>query len=413
MGGYITLGGADVQNGRLSLGLRGAGWADVTIATDSPPAVGDRLQLVVDGGLTWTGTVRRVGTFLMNTDVRLVGGAGGLNTEVSGAYQGATLSDVLTAILDAAGESQSSTVAATILAVPLPRWTLGKGTAARALDELAEAAALQLGEAVGWRVLADGTVWVGVETWATQALPDDHVISMQWPDEGRSLLGCAAPSILPGVDLDGVGKVAGVDHYFDPDRQRSETWSVEHLEPIEKLSATVLERLGLNYTGAPRIERLQLARARVDAVASDGSTVDVTPESDRLSPMQKVPLRQTAARAIVKTGSRVLLAWEGGTSGGVVALPVWDDGATFTKVAIDADGMTLNSGTKGGARVDDVLTASSQMAAWALVVETAINALAPGSFIPANQFAGAALTNPGRSGQFGKIASGSTTVKVG
>lgn len=349
MPALITLDGADVQKGRLSLGLHGAGWADLTVASDAPPS--GQVRLVVDGGLEWVGTVRSAGAYLLTTEVRLVGGAGGLGLPVTGAFQGAELRDVLAEVMRQSGETQSTSCAADVLAVPLERWMLGQCTAARALDELAEAAALHLGTSIGWRVLADGTVWMGAESWPPQAMPDDSVISAYHPDEGRAVLGCAAPSLLPGVNLDGVGRVAGVDHYIDPDRLRTEVWTAEQLDPIAKLAAAVLDRLGLNYTGAPRIERLQLARARVDAVATDGSTVDVTPESDRLSPMQKVRVRQTAARAKVKTGARVLLAWEGGTSGGVVALPVWDDGATYSQIDVLADLVYLAGNSTGAKKI--------------------------------------------------------------
>lgn len=420
MSSLITLDGHDVQKGRLSLGLHGAGWADLEISTDEVPVIGTQMPLTVAGGLTWQGTVRYAGEYLQTTQVRLVGGAGGLGASVIGAYRGAVLGDVLAEIMRASGETQSGTIASSVLSVPLDRWTLGESTATRALDELAEAASLRLETSIGWRVLADGTVWMGAESWATQALPDDHVISKRWPDEGRTLLGCASPSILPGVDLEGVGRVAGVDHNFTVDAMRSTVWTEEQRDPIDKLAAAVLERLGLNYTGAPRLERLQLARARVDAIASDGSTVDVTPESGRLSPMQKIPLRQTAARAKLKTGARVQLAWEGGSSGGIVAQPVGDDGATFAEVKVNADAINLNSGTKGAARVDDNVKVSAISAATtSSLTFSVVDSLGVSGTINITVAAGALavvlapLTMVGPFTHRGPIIDGSSTVKVG
>jgi len=401
VGALITLDGADVLKGRLSLGLHGSGWADLTVAADTPPS--GTVRLVVDGGLEWVGTVRSAGTYLLTTEVRLVGGAGGLGLPVTGAFQGAELRDVLAEVMRLSGETQSGGIAAEVLEVPLERWTLGQCTAARALDELAEAAALHLGAAVDWRVLADGTVWMGVESWAAQEMPEDSVLSAYHPDEGRAVIGCAAPSLLPGVDLAGVGRVAGVDHYIDHDRLRTEVWTAEQLDPIGKLAAAVLERLGLHFTGAPRLDRLLLARARVDAVSSDGATVDVTPESGRLSPMQRVPVRQTAARAKVKTGARVQLAWEGGSSAGVVALPIFDDGATYDKVTVDADAVTINGGTKGAARVDDPVSLGD------------CHVVVSSGFVTAVFINGVALpvgADPGTATR-GKIKDGSSTVKIG
>lgn len=48
--------------------------------------------------------------------------------------------------------------------------------------------------------------------------------------------------------------------------------------------------------------------------------------------------------------------------------------------------------TLGIARLNDPVAASAAMTAWALVVETAINALAPGTFTPANSFATTVVT---------------------
>jgi hypothetical protein len=79
------------------------------------------------------------------------------------------------------------------------------------------------------------------------------------------------------------------------------------------------------------------------------------------------------------------------------------------------DGKVLlgdETGTLPAARKTDPLTASSSMTAWATVVETAINLLAPGTFNPANQFSGILLANPGKAGNFGEIEDGSSKVEA-
>lgn len=72
-------------------------------------------------------------------------------------------------------------------------------------------------------------------------------------------------------------------------------------------------------------------------------------------------------------------------------------------------------GTAKVVRVGDDLTASPAMAGWANVVETAVNGLAPGTFIPANNFAGLPgvpnPANPGQDGNLGKTHSGSKNVE--
>lgn len=58
------------------------------------------------------------------------------------------------------------------------------------------------------------------------------------------------------------------------------------------------------------------------------------------------------------------------------------------------------------ARATDPVAPNALMLAWALVVETAINALAPGTFTPANSFAGTLAAS------MGAVASGSTKTKA-
>lgn len=161
---------------------------------------------------------------------------------------------------------------------------------------------------------------------------------------------------------------------------------------------------------SPEIDYLAHYKARVVSCAADGATVDVQAEDPRVarSVGQAVPLLVglPSAVAVVSAGAEVWIGWDAGDPARPHALPVWSQGATITSLKIAG-------GTKGAVRVDDHLTASSQMAAWALVVETAINAVAPGTFNPANQFAGVTIGNPGKAAQFGTAADGSTIVKVG
>ncbi len=89
-------------------------------------------------------------------------------------------------------------------------------------------------------------------------------------------------------------------------------------------------------------------------------------------------------------------------------------------VAITAeDGKVLlgdETGTKKVIRNGDKLTASVQMAAWALIVETFVNGVVPLTFTPANNFAGLpdpapGPSNPGKGDQFGSNTQGSDKVE--
>lgn len=97
----------------------------------------------------------------------------------------------------------------------------------------------------------------------------------------------------------------------------------------------------------PDLMRLGLYRARVDACASDGSTMDVTPEDKRISPEKSVPVRVgvPGSYAVVQTGATVLLGWERGDPARPYCVPSWESGATVTKLVINANDIELAGNT--------------------------------------------------------------------
>jgi hypothetical protein len=200
---------------------RGTWIADLVI--DAAEAVTGSVSIEAADGLTLNGTVLadRTGVHLDSCYLRIVGGAGGLGKNVSGSYQRAQLRDPLGAVLRAAGETQASNISVSILTAPLTRWTLGPCRAARALDDLARAA----GSDITWRVLEDGSVWMGAETWPELLLGDGDVISDAVPSARHYELAVDTLRLKPGVTIDGVGKVAAVEHFISPDRIRSTAWA--------------------------------------------------------------------------------------------------------------------------------------------------------------------------------------------
>lgn len=146
-----------------------------------------------------------------------------------------------------------------------------------------------------------------------------------------------------------------------------------------------------------------------------------------------------------KEGDEVVCVWPNGnySGGGVLVKRLWSPAAQVPKKAVDNPDdclllldkdrtlrmqvqgqgnvalivdqgkvlLAAESGTLAVARKTDKLTASAAMAAWALIVETFVNGIAPGTFTPANNFAGPPLAplpaNPGGSDNFGSITQGS------
>lgn len=192
---------------------------------DTSTAPTGAATITCDGGLTLSGTVLRSGVFLDSAYVWIVGGAGKLAATVSGSFTNAQAGDVLDQIAAESGEVLSDTIAAELRSVSLPLYTLGGASASSALDSLAVALAASLGEAVVWRVLPNGKIWIGSETWPTATLPATDEIRGRNPDLGRVVIGTPTPSLAPGVNLSDVGNVRSVEHWVERSRIRTWAWT--------------------------------------------------------------------------------------------------------------------------------------------------------------------------------------------
>lgn len=95
----------------------------------------------------------------------------------------------------------------------------------------------------------------------------------------------------------------------------------------------------------PLIDRLAWYRAEVTACASDGSTCDVQPEDSRISPENgvKVLVGIPGASAVVQPGAVVMLGWERGDPARPRCLPIWEAGATVTKLIINATSISIGA----------------------------------------------------------------------
>lgn len=222
----VTVAGSDVLEGRIHMPIRGAWWAEFKLDASTAPTGAATITAAL-GGITLSGTVIRAGVFLGEVHIKLVGGANGLATIVGPlSYQSGQLGDPLAAIISKAGETLSSTTTSSIKSVSLPAWTMTATHAGQALDELCSAASQILGQSVSWRILPDGTVFVGVEAFPSATLPTGVDILDQFPAGGRVVLSVPTPTLVPGVNLTDVGaNVLGVDHWIQPDQVRTWAWT--------------------------------------------------------------------------------------------------------------------------------------------------------------------------------------------
>ena len=219
----LTLnGGAAILRACISLPFAGVWSADIEVDTDEE--VAGAVTIEVDGAVSLRGAAVDGGVTHGLWRGRIVGGAGGLRRPLPAlAYLDALRSDVVRDALAEAGESLSST--AGDLSAVVARFHRAEGAAARAID--ATAAAL----GYGWRVLGDGTVWLGVETWPASPEADITLLEHD-PRERRYTLGGEVLGVRPGQLLqvrdegaDVFVRVGPVRLEVEPDHFTATVWS--------------------------------------------------------------------------------------------------------------------------------------------------------------------------------------------
>jgi len=206
-----SVNGIDVVSATIRMPLIGAWSTDVVV--DTAAGVSGACTLALDGGLTLVGFAARTGVFLETSYVRITGGpAGGLGKPARiQHYRGTTVRGIIGELMRTSGETLSATADPAILALQLTAWTQQRQTVRQALSSLIEDR--RVGAGVSWRVLPDGTVWIGTETWPDAGLtaPDDYQELVELPSEGWVDLGSEVPRIAPGVSLEG-RRIGYVEH---------------------------------------------------------------------------------------------------------------------------------------------------------------------------------------------------------
>jgi hypothetical protein len=258
--------------------------------------------------------------------------------------------DLLGVATKASGDTLAASVGADVLSVQASAWSAMAIPAAQALDEIAGYLSGAIGKAINWRYLDDGKLWIGAEQWTAAKLPEGDELLEQDPAMGRQVIGVTTPSLLPGVNLEGVGQVLAVDHWIEAEQIRTHaTTAPSHLVAVISDMVRAIVGLPKDSGAPPRIDKLALYPATVKSASSDGKTLDIQPADPRLSGMQAVPLRVgvPGSIAVVQPGATVLLGWERGDPLRPYCVPAWDAGATVTKLVLAAS--TVYIGEESGA----------------------------------------------------------------
>lgn len=318
-----TYNGAAVLEADLILPHEGRWTADVQADLTETPEAGSSgtLRLL---GRDYQGTVLAVGTIGGRTHLRLAGGAGGMDGKADAKHYRNDVSASLLwqDLLQALGETAASSSDQQVLGRTLPKWTR---TAAWGLDLLGELADKL--EAT-WRVLADGSVWIGVDTWAP-APETDWILTGGTPEAGRITIAAETCTVDPGQSLDGL-RVHSLMHTVRPGASRTVLVLDESGNPLYRLIDRWMRRRGYDYA------RPQPGKAVTQD--ADG-TLQVQLDHPDYPPLRSVPIRPGLADTDIKIGggARVLVEWAGGDPGAPYVTAWGDSTATEIKIG-DAPG---------------------------------------------------------------------------
>lgn len=328
-----SLAGQDVLSAELRIPRLGAWHANVE--SDGDTALSGSVELDLDGS-KWQGTILPGQSGVSAGRVRswVVGGKGGLQKELAPRhYHDVSLGTVVGDILRESGESLAP---GSETSRKLSAWQRLKGPAAHSLVKLVDHAGL------AWRVLGDGKIWIGTETWPAvepnaEVLDEDWMMGTQNIAPADDFADVAA--LLPGTTFGG-HRIEQVVHHYEPRSIRT----ILHFSQASTAMAAVL--------GSVRrlIEYQGLYRAKVVAQNADG-TLQLSPEDQRLagSGLDKVRIRHglPGYKVKVPSGTYVRVGFDGGDPEKPFAA-LWDEG-DVTEVAFDG-------GTRPVARVGDSVT---------------------------------------------------------
>lgn len=177
---------------------------------DANEKVTGKIRFELDD-LEFTGTVieDHSGTEGSRAKLKVVAGNGNLTKQIKAhaysATSGVKIGTVVADVLKECGEDLSDVSNKAVLERKLERWQVSGGAAQEALTRLAEHTGC------AWRVMRDGTVWFGEETWP-EVEPAGTVTQESW-HEGHVELASETPNMVPGTVYRGQ-KIEQVTHRY-------------------------------------------------------------------------------------------------------------------------------------------------------------------------------------------------------
>ena len=388
----LTLNGARVMSADLILPHEGRWTADVHADLDAVPARGSSAVLHLLGR-DYLGAVEDIGSIGGVTSVRVVGGTKGLDktAKARGYLNGTTVGRLWQDLLSELGETPAGDAAA--LTTTLQRWERVTAVGTDLVGQIADLAGAL------WRTRADGVQWIGQDAWT--ATTADWTLIGGSLESGRLEISAEVMTLDPGQVLDGI-RVRSLIHKVRPETSRTTLIldrdnAVDN--PVLRMVDRWLRRRGWDYS------RPQPGKAV--SQNADG-TLEVQLDDTTRPAERRCPIRWglPGVTAKIQPGARVLVEWERGSPQNPV-VTAWDQAAVQELV--------VSGGSKGAARVDDLVDAGYLLVTRAAVglggvpVVVSVEWLPPGT-TPAPASVPPLITAyPLR----GKIISGSSILKVG
>jgi hypothetical protein len=337
----MTANGVGLLDGStISMPLVGAWIGDLIL--DQPDGTGfeagKKVTIQAANGITLNGVVdpARTGSVFDAIHVRVIGGAGGLENIVTPrgyAQPSALVRDVLNGLAADSGETLSNDISASVLTTNLVAWNTMALPMSHALVTLINHSL----PGANWRILGNGSLWVGQETWPT--VSPEYILIINDPKEGTFDLGVDSPSIVPGTQISGIGKITKLEHRLEPGSIRTKVWVTLASEEDRGLRASIGKIVRQEMNG---IDYFTLYDAKVAYQSPDLTTVDLTPGDTRLPGLQRVPIRWGVPgyKAQIAPGCTMRLGWDRGDPSRPYAA-LWNGGETVLTETLAAQAILL------------------------------------------------------------------------
>lgn len=351
----VDVNGLPVFETRLCTPRTGVWHADLLVA-NSVAIAGAATIDVNSGALLLKGTAApsRSGVDNETARARIWAGAGGMSLSAKpNHYNGTSVRIVLGDLLAAAGETLAATADAGIIATGIDAFTVTANPIGALVSQLLAAAA----PGASWRMLADGTLWVGRETWPDAGVdPKTYQVLDYNPETRLMMLAVDGPLMLVGTTFEGKRvSYAEATVGQEGDGVTMRVWfedaAVADVSDVDRMRKAFA---ALAQSSVARTDKIDYGRhypARV--IAQSGGTVDVQPDQvggkDLLPDMAGVPLLLGLPGASVDTttNGRVTIGWLGGDPSKPYAIAFDADNIVDTLTL--AVNLTLFLGQQAGA----------------------------------------------------------------